>query len=573
VRNKENTSKLKKVIPVKAKYREQEIEEFQGNPLIEALPRCLSEEAVIEVLSKYPRWIKTEVKLAPELRIQLPNRLKNYYQPLNNLFDLEQKISSVIRWSYVDCSPLMPEDAERLQAWYDALQEGVIRPNDIATGEMYASGFTMLGISGIGKSTAINRILSYYPQLIIHSFYKGHPLSLSQLTWLKLDCPADGSLRALCLKFFQLVDHILGTNYMREYAPAKKLTASSMLPAMGIIAYTHRLGVLIIDEIQNLSVAHSGGAEEMLNWFVSLVNEIGIPVVLIGTPKAEMVLNKEFRNARRGSGQGDVIWDRITDMEEWKLLIRGMWDYQWTITQVPYIDEFAETLYEESQGIVDIAIKLFMLSQVNAISAGGRELITPKLIQEVSKKCLKSVRPMLADLKSGDPERIARWPDIMPLNWDKQYNGYINRLKDRQKTRSKDPLCELIEEKRRMMRNRITFDLLQLDIKPEYAKAVAEEIVSVAGEQLDIGKAVEQAYKIALQLELAGQKGNGRKIMEEKEKERRKGFFEPDLRFYLCKAKKEKRPTYALLQEASVIKSPFKEFQLRRATTISGDLP
>ena len=31
-----------------------------------------------------------------------------------------------------------------------------------------ASSFTLMGFSGIGKSTAIERILSLYPQLIMH---------------------------------------------------------------------------------------------------------------------------------------------------------------------------------------------------------------------------------------------------------------------------------------------------------------------------------------------------------------------------------------------------------------------
>lgn len=65
-----------------------------------------------------------------------------------------------------------------------------------------------------------------------------------------------------------------------------------------------QIGILVIDEIQHLSEAKGGGSDKMLNFFVTLVNTIGIPVVMIGTTKAMSILQSEFRQARRGSGQG-----------------------------------------------------------------------------------------------------------------------------------------------------------------------------------------------------------------------------------------------------------------------------
>ena len=54
---------------------------------------------------------------------------------------------------------------------------------------------------------------------------------------------------------------------------------------------------------------------KMLNFFVTLVNTAGVPVVLISNPKAMSILQSEFRQARRGSGQGDMIWDRLGKMK------------------------------------------------------------------------------------------------------------------------------------------------------------------------------------------------------------------------------------------------------------------
>lgn len=49
---------------------------------------------------------------------------------------------------------------------------------------------------------------------------------------------------------------------------------------MALVAANHHLGVLVIDEIQRLNLAKSGGAEKMLNFFTQLVNSVGVPVVI-----------------------------------------------------------------------------------------------------------------------------------------------------------------------------------------------------------------------------------------------------------------------------------------------------
>jgi len=53
-----------------------------------------------------------------------------------------------------------------------------------------------------------------------------------------------------------------------------------------------------------------------------------VPTVLIGTTKALSVLQSEFRQARRGSGQGDMIWERLSKDKSWELLINAFRDYQ-----------------------------------------------------------------------------------------------------------------------------------------------------------------------------------------------------------------------------------------------------
>src|SRR5690625_7634163 len=66
-----------------------------------------------------------------------------------------------------------------------------------------ASCGTLIGFSGMGKTTTINRILNSIPQVVLHNRYKQQHFSQIQLVWLKIDAPSTASLkigRASCRK-------------------------------------------------------------------------------------------------------------------------------------------------------------------------------------------------------------------------------------------------------------------------------------------------------------------------------------------------------------------------------------
>jgi len=221
----------------------------------------------------------------------------------------------------------------------------------------------------------------------------------------------------LCRNFFYAIDSILGTSYKAKYS-AKARGVDDMLLAMGHIANLHAIGVLVIDEIQFLRNSKAD-KEGLLSFFVTLVNIIGIPVILVGTNSALPLLQDNFKEARRGNGLGAPMWDPLEKNSSWEHLVNRLWQYQWVTHYTPITDELSDALYEESQGIVDILIKLFMLVQMRIISvreaAPGEEIITPALIRKVAKEDFRMVRPMLDALKNKDMRALHRYDDLMPF--------------------------------------------------------------------------------------------------------------------------------------------------------------
>jgi hypothetical protein len=409
---------------VEATYRDPLIPGYRGNPLIETLPPILTVNETIALLQYKPDYDKRNRTLPVELRLHLIQDAMRFFKPLPVHLDLEQRFSRMIRAGYQERNPVQrgfrPAAKQRLDAFnIEGGTPNRLRPN----------GFTILGMSGVGKTTGVEAILSLYPQIVVHTCYQERPFTHVQLIWLKLDCPHDGSIRGLCLDFFQTIDQLLDTHYYQHYARRGRATTDELLPALARVGAAHSLGVLVIDEIQHLNGSKSGGASRMLNFFVQLVNIIGMPVVLVGTPKARAVLTGEFRQARRAAGQGDLVWDRLPADALWELFMSALWPYQYTQRPTPLTPALSHALYDESQGILDLAVKLYMLSQGRAITT-GQETITEATIRSVAADSLRLAQPMLAALRSGDRQRLLCFEDIYPIDCEPRLRHLVIPAQD-----------------------------------------------------------------------------------------------------------------------------------------------
>ncbi len=392
-----------------------EISIYQGNPLIEALPKIKTEDDIIKELRFYPEFLKEERDLPAHQRLHLIQNVLELFIVLSPHLDLEQRFSRMLRSGYIARNPVSSEFWKHINKKVETLRSGSTANRRRRS---TATGFTILGISGVGKSTCVQAILNLYPQVIYHNRYRNQNQTNTQLVWLILECPADGSIKGLCLNFFQAVDDILGTSYYQNYASNGRKTVNELMPYVALVASNVHLGVLVIDEIQRLTKLNVGGYEKILDFFVQLINTIGLPVVLVGTYKAWSVLGSEFRQIRRGTGQGDFIWDRMEEDEDWEIFADALWKYQYIREPCQRTPELSHALYYECQGITDFAIKVFMLAQARAIST-GKEKLTVGIIKSVAKDCLRTAREVLDALKTGNMTKLRNCEDVSPRDIDK----------------------------------------------------------------------------------------------------------------------------------------------------------
>ncbi len=463
-------------------YIEQPVPDYRGNPLIEALPPIWSEDEVIDMLSQNGGHHEGERQLDAPYRLHCVQRLFRYFQPLEQHISIERHFSLCIRQGYLHRNPLAKEYAAALAQGHRIIASGGTF-NDLSAFRPTAAGLTIIGVSGVGKTSAVSNILALYPQVLEHTRYREFPLVLKQIVWLKLDCPHDGAVKGLCMDFFEAVDRAIGTNYFETHGK-RTSTIDVLMVRMAQIARLHCIGVLVIDEIQHLSLAKGGGQQKMLNFFVTLVNTIGVPVVLIGTNRAMTIFQSEFRQARRGSS---LIWDRMKNDSAWEIFVSAMWGNQWTKETVMLNDAFRNMLYDESQGITDIAVKLYAMTQIRAIAL-GRETFEPSDFRVVAAEGLGLAKPMLDALRSGDRKKIDMYGDIAPVKFEEYYASYSAALAER---------TEIPEKRRDLpLSEQAILKLLELGLEPPKAKRLVGKVLSERLELRRISEVVRAAYTL-----------------------------------------------------------------------------
>lgn len=395
----------------------------QINPFIDSLPPIRNINQVYNSLLSDKVFDTSDRQLSEEYKIHLLHKLKDVYLPTSRILDLEKRISLLIRTGYLERNLLDKKEYEQL------FHEGVLYNRRYK----YSDNLSLIGIPGVGKSIAIERILSYYPQVIFHS----SPINRYQIPWLKIDCAHDSSLKTLCMTFFSEIDLLLGTNYLKDYG-SKLFSTSAMVLNMKHLARLHGIGILVIEEIQYLLSGRGSNYEQIMNFFVSLNNSVGVPILLVGTMKARKVLQRDFRQARRSCGVGDMVWDNFQqDDLEWVALVETLWTNQ-LLEEIPILtSEILKIIYEETQGIVDLLVKLLSLTQMRAIELGLKK-IDGNLLKKVSAEDLQIVKPMREAIKSQKISEILKYEDLVPLNinLNKDQNTVANKTKNKNHEKS-----------------------------------------------------------------------------------------------------------------------------------------
>lgn len=454
---------------VTAKYIQAEIADYEGHPLINALPPINSPEDTANLIKRMPVIRPEEVSLPAHIRRHAMLRIMDgFLYPTKAHLQLEQTISCMIRQGY-----LSRNIADK--SYQDTLNRTVEITKSVARNagnEALIS--SVFGCSGTGKSTAVEAVLAGYKhQVIVHPNYQH-----VQIVWLKVETPHNASIKSLCINFFRALDSVLDNNseYERQYVKPKAGT-DLLLGDFARVAALHSIGLLVIDEIQHLDLKTNNSSEVILQFFIKLTNIIKLPILFIGTPKAYKLFSPLMSSARRSAQVGSLNWERFDNLStskkgtEWARFFERLWSLQWFKTPQPLTSQMQELFWDCSQGIAHVAVSLFYLSQTRAITLGN-EHISEELVIQVFNEELHMIKPMISALRSGLESEIEPFTDL-----EIPKSVFIKNTGTSLNNNQLSPLAENREATPTIL-DKLTNMLIEMGIGEDIAPIVAEQAVS-----------------------------------------------------------------------------------------------
>jgi hypothetical protein len=222
-----------------AEYHEQQFPEYRANPYIEALPRVLPRAEAARHMAYFPAYNDSYRLLPREEREDwLPN-LDQVRQPTTVHLDVYGRLRRLIVGGYLERNPALPNyyalvGEREVRAFgagddeADAAPEITVRAS---WGRPAARGFTLLGVTGIGKTAMVQMGLRLFPQVIQHREYHGRRFHTAQVVYVHLQAPKNGSIITTCVNFFQQIDDLLGTDYERSMTRGSA-TVERLMPRM-----------------------------------------------------------------------------------------------------------------------------------------------------------------------------------------------------------------------------------------------------------------------------------------------------------------------------------------------------
>lgn len=402
---------------VEAVYTPQALPEYQGNPLIEALgPQCDLDDIMRE-LTVAPAFSPSEREAPTDQRLHMLRRLHNFMVPTQSNVLLFQRLDTLIRRGYVGRRPYTAEAIARQNAAYQRRASGGGLSQERHDYVLPLLSSTLLGLPGTGKTTTVRRSLAPLPRVIHHP-----SLGIYQVPYLHVQVPSDGkSVKAFAHAILRQLDDLLpGNNYLLNYAIKGRPGTDALMHSVASVLQSHFVGLLVCDEIQNLANSPKGEAV-LMSEITSACNDLQVPLLLVGTNQARDVLFRDMRQGRRTIGCGYDYWDRLhfpadgSTESEWEAFMTALWSFQWVRKPVALNPHILRLFYDYSQGIIDLAIKLFAACQAQAM-VDEAETLSLSLVHAVYEREFAPAHAMLDALRRGDHQALREFPDLKPLS-------------------------------------------------------------------------------------------------------------------------------------------------------------
>lgn len=355
--------------------------------LINMLPKMLSGSELEDALAILPKFdpeiiyqnaATRLIALSDMYKVFVPNQMsKEIYSKLYlALLRSLQKKDGILR---------VKQSLENHKATKQQEFSGILGGSD---------SFTILGVSGIGKSSAISRAVQLLTRDRIMETAQPYRKILPCVV---VQCPFDSSVKGLLLEIIRVVDEQLDSSYYPK-ATSVRATTDMLIGTVSSILLNH-VGILIVDEIQNVAISKNG--RNLLGVLLQLINCSGVSICMVGTPECQDFFTQAMQLARRSLG---LQYESMEYGAEFVELCETLYQYQYVRNRTELDDAIIRWLYEHSNGNVSSVVTLLHDAQEIGILE-SKEILNLETLNAAYRSRMKMLHSYIATTRKPQTSR------------------------------------------------------------------------------------------------------------------------------------------------------------------------
>lgn len=332
--------------------------------IINVLPRMKSGDDLITALEVLPEYNPEIRNTDSSVRLMALSDLYRVYIPSQMSLEIYSKLYlALLRSMQKKGTKLaVQQQNQNYRAIIQQEYSGIMGGSD---------SFTIIGTSGIGKSSAISRAINLITKNRV--IEADNPYT-HVIPCIIVQCPFDSSVKGLLLEVLRKVDEVLDSKYYQNALRARA-TTDMLIGSVSQVVLNH-IGMLVVDEIQN--VANSKNGKSLIGALTQLINNSGISICMVGTPESSRFFESAMQLARRSVG---LQYTTMSHDNYFQDFCKVMFKYQYVQKTTEITDGIIAWLYEHSAGITSVVVALIHDAQEITI-LNGKEILNLDSLNE-----------------------------------------------------------------------------------------------------------------------------------------------------------------------------------------------
>ena len=296
--------------------------------IIHTLPPMKSGQELVSALEVLPEYDPSICTADAPVRLMALSELYRIYVPSQMSLEIYSKLYLALLRSLQKKGTKLAvqQQNQNFRAIMQQEYSGIMGGSD---------SFTIIGASGIGKSSAISRAITLITENRIVEVENPYTKIIPCIC---VQCPFDSSVKGLLLEILRKVDECIGSKYYQNALRARS-TTDMLIGSVSQIALNH-IGLLVVDEIQN--VVNSKNGKSLVGMLTQLINNSGISICMVGTPDSSIFFEQAMQLARRSLG---LRYELMEYGVNFRRFCEVLFSYQYVRNQTEITDALIEWLY------------------------------------------------------------------------------------------------------------------------------------------------------------------------------------------------------------------------------------